>query len=374
MVKLSKTREFLITEFLNSLKEDKIPWTAGWIKYHQMNALSNHYYQGVNRMILDYVASLEGYSDPRWMTFKQIKDKGWHLNNAKGKGVPIEFWSAYDTVEKKTISSQEAKEILAEEDIDVDRIKFICKTYFVFNASLVEGIPKFQDEYRNEPIEVITEFFDNYLLSQNIELKHGGNEAFYTPQNDSITMPNINSFNDIYYYYDTLAHEISHSTGAVNRLNRDLKGSFGSINYAKEELRAEIGSSFIISELGLSMSEKSVTRHKAYIQSWIKILNNDPNELFRAITDAEKIEKYILEKGDIEFVRSSYIKKENELFNEIYDNLTESQIKGVIDKINAKENVMLTIDNPLLKEQIHSYITASELQILDNTESELNII
>lgn len=293
---MTKTRQFIIGQFLNCLKEEQIPWEKTWIVNKPMNGVSKHIYQGLNSLLLSFIASIRKYNDPRWLTFNQIKENKWKLINAKGKGIPIEYWSAYDIKEKKILSVAEAQEIIKE---DADRIKFIVKTYTVFNASLVEGIKPYLDKSIKIENTAIKDFFDTYLYNENIEIEYGGDIACYIPELDKIKMPDFTSFFDETEYFDTLAHEIAHSTGHKNRLNRKFC-KFGSEEYAKEELNAEISSAFLNAELGIPAGQKRINNHKAYIQFWISILEEKPNELFKAIHEAEKISKYILEKGEFE--------------------------------------------------------------------------
>ena len=296
--KLTKTRQLLIDEFIRCLKEEDITWEKSWKVVHQVNAISSHVYHGINCLLLSFVAESRHYTDPRWLTFNQIKSNGWKLENAKGQGIPIEYWSAYDKEEKKSITLAEANLLKASEP---DRVGFIVKTYVVFNAGLVNGIPPYEIEEKTVEHENIRDFFDNYLENESIALEHGGNDACYIPSLDKIRMPHLSRFKDELSYYDVLAHEIAHSTGHSNRLGRDLSGTFGSEKYAREELRAELTSAFLNAELNIPPSEERMNNHKAYVQSWIKILEDHPNELFKAIQDAENIKDYVIEKGDLEF-------------------------------------------------------------------------
>lgn len=131
------------------------------------------------------------------------------------------------------------------------------------------------------------------------KLRFYGDEAYYSPLIDQVTMPPKDQFLSNEEYDSTLLHELCHSTGHPGRMDRDLTGRFGSKSYAKEELRAEIASSFLMQSLQLPMPQSHIENHKAYIQSWIEVLKKDPKELFAAIKDAESIEKYALEKGGI---------------------------------------------------------------------------
>ena len=324
-VKLSKTRQFIIDEFINCLKEDRIPWEKGWTSLSMMNAVSNHQYSGLNCLILKYMSQVRGYNDPRWLTFKQVADKGWKLKDAKRKGIPIEFWSPWDVQRKEKITMKEAEMLLKE---DEDRVKFVCNCYYVFNAELVEGIEKF--EYGKKlktdiKHQIAEECINKFLENEKIKLTHFGEEAFYAPSEDRINIPLKEKFKSIDYYLSTLAHEVCHSTGHTNRLNRDMSGKFGSHDYAQEELKAEIGSALLNSELGIEINQEMMNNHKAYIQSWISIIEDKPNELFKAIYSAEKIAEYITEKGDLEKVRESF--SDFVEFFELYENEPEIMVE-----------------------------------------------
>ncbi|MGL6200846.1 MAG: zincin-like metallopeptidase domain-containing protein [Lachnospiraceae bacterium] len=102
------------------------------------------------------------------------------------------------------------------------------------------------------------------------------------------------AFKDQESYYNTIFHEMGHSTGHYTRLNRDLSG-FGTEEYAKKELRDETGSMFIEADLGIYMSGEHFQDHSNYLLSWIKVLKDDPNELFRTCADAEKISEGLVD-------------------------------------------------------------------------------
>ena len=120
---------------------------------------------------------------------------------------------------------------------------------------------------------------------------NGKGRAFYRPLTDSIHLPDREQFPSAENFYATALHELGHSTGHPDRLNRDLSHPFGSEGYAKEELRAEIASMILGDELGIGHDSN---QHAAYVGSWIKALKEDPLEIFRAAADAEKIQAYVL--------------------------------------------------------------------------------
>ncbi len=299
-MKINKVREQISQVFLESLKENELPWQKGWMTERPYNTVSNTEYRGVNSFWLSYAAEQKGYSDPRWCTFKQAKDKGWKVKKGE-HGTQVEFWSMYDTETKKKLTARESN--LLREELGEDfyeRVKPISSVYTVFNAEQMEGIPK--REKTQEPIksEELLRKRDTLIRNMEFTFHEGGNRAFYRPGDDCVTLPQMEQFRSIYDYMSVFLHESGHATGHESRLNRDLSGGFGSQKYAREELRAEIASAFTSQELGLGeMAAEHMDNHKAYIQSWIEVLEKEPQELFAAIRDAEKISDYLIEKGEI---------------------------------------------------------------------------
>ena len=112
---------------------------------------------------------------------------------------------------------------------------------------------------------------------------------------DSIHLPAVERFKSMQDFYATALHEIAHSTGHKDRLNREMSNGFGSPNYAREELRAELASVFMQVELGISLEGRHFENHAAYLASWLKAVKNNNKEFFSAATDAEKIADYVSE-------------------------------------------------------------------------------
>lgn len=309
-MKQNKLREQIAEQFLSALKEEQLPWHAMWVSQRPKNAISGKNYRGINSMWLSFVSQVKGYSDYRWCTYKQAQDKGWQVKKGE-KAVQIEYWRLYDKAQKKYIESSEARAIV---DADPDREKDIIlsvRFYSVFNGEQIEGIPELAVSTYTD-IETIRDQRDVLLNNMELSFHEGGTQAFYRPSEDSITMPPDTYFEDSYGYMSTFLHECGHATGHEKRLNRDLSGRFGSESYAKEELRAEIASAFTSQALGFGLMGadlySAMDNHKAYIQSWIKAIEDQPNELFAAIKDAEKISDYLLEKG--EFLKEEILEQE----------------------------------------------------------------
>lgn len=302
MAKMNKMREQLIEEFTKALSENTIPWERGWNVYRNQNALTSKAYRGANSLWLSMVASAKGYEDPRWCTYKQAQGKGWHVKKGE-KGTSVEFWAFYDTKTKRTLSALEREDLLQHltKTEAEERIRLISKTYVVFNGEQIEGIPAFEKKPIAFDEKEVVKLRDQVILEFSLAFIEGGGSAFYRERDDSITMPSVKDFNNQYTYLSTFLHEVAHSTGHQKRMNRDLSGSFGTPEYAKEELRAEISSAFTSQMLGvrLERTEESLQNHKAYIQNWMQVIKNDPNQLFRAINEAEKITDYIIEEAKL---------------------------------------------------------------------------
>ena len=290
-MKISKTKEELVNMYIDSLKEGKIPWRERWVSSLNVNGISDKEYKGINQLLLSYVTYKEQYNDNRWFTYYQIKQKGYKLKDAKGKGIPVEFYSVYDIKNKKKVDFADYERLVNERPETKVNYRLICNTSYVFNASLIEGVPE-QDKYPYDKSIPANNFIKKIISKLGVKYSERGNEAFYSPTTDEIVLPESKKFYDEYSYYATQLHEISHSTGSKDRLNRDIDFK-DKKSYAREELVAEISSSFLMAKLGIVPESEDYNNHKSYIQSWISILEDKPNELFKAINESNKVYDYI---------------------------------------------------------------------------------
>lgn len=348
---LNKARQRLVDEYLNALQEDVIPWHQEWASGKAINGITKKPYNGMNQLLLSHIAYLNNYSDPRWMTLHQANEKGWRIK-AGAKGTPIEFWSLYDELQRKNISIKEANDLISADESRRAFIKWKVRNYTVFNGEQITGISKYE-----EPLYKIKDpqpFIDTLIRGMGVTYIEEGRRAYYRPDDDSVHIPPSELFEDNYSYQATRLHELSHATGHSSRLNRQLSIGFGTTEYAKEELRAEIASSFIAADLQLQFDQKHLNNHKAYIQSWISILQNDPNELFRAIKDANAIYDYVAKTGRLDL----YQLKEGIINDEILKDKIETFAEdGLIDQntadlimIEQKEAVLEKLKNCSIEE------------------------
>ena len=290
-MKISKTKEELVNMYIDSLKEGEIPWRERWVSSLNVNGISDKEYKGINQLLLSYVTYKEQYNDNRWFTYYQIKQKGYKLKDAKGKGIPVEFYSVYDIKNKKKVDFADYEKLVNERPETKVNYRLICNTSYVFNASLIEGVPE-QDKYPYDKNIPANNFIKKIISKLGVKYSERGNEAFYSPTTDEIVLPESKKFYDEYSYYATQLHEISHSTGSKDRLNRNIDFK-DKKSYAREELVAEISSSFLMAKLGIVPESEDYNNHKSYIQSWISILEDKPNELFKAINESNKVYDYI---------------------------------------------------------------------------------
>ena len=329
-------RDTIAQDFVQALEEDQLPWRKMWAQQRAYNATTERDYHGINAMWLAWQASIKGYEDPRWCTFKQCQDHGWHVRKGE-KGTTVEFWSLYDTATRKTLSLEEADKLVREHPERQDDLTYISKRATVFNAQQIEGIPKLERPQEVD-MSAISAQRDTLLRNMGVHLREGGDQAYYEPGSDTIAMPPSHAFQSEYGYMSTLLHEAGHATGHESRLARDLSGGFGSEKYAKEELRAEIASAFTAQALGMHGEDEPahMANHKAYVQSWAKAIKDAPQELFAAIKDAEKISDYLIERG--EFTRAP--KAQQEVAQEASQEAEQQQHGqtgyAVVDELLAK--------------------------------------
>ena len=298
MPKYNRAKQKLIDLYVKCLSEDKIPWEKMWTTKPPVNAITGKNYKGINNLVLSYIVSERGYKDNRWCTFNQMKKKNWKFkSDAKGQGVYVEYWGKYNIKDKKTYSISQYQKIIKDNPELKDDFRTINKSTTVFNGDLIDGIPKQLDnEKDHDPIKT-SEFINNIITNLGVTYIESGDRAYYNPTYDKVVIPLSETFKNEYSYQATQVHELSHSTGHPSRLNRNLSNHFGTQGYAKEELRAEISSSFLMQELSLEYDDNHIRNHKAYIQSWMELIEDKPSELFKAISDADKIVDYLKENG-----------------------------------------------------------------------------
>lgn len=295
-------RKDLAEMFIESLSEKGLRWNAGWHvdSSGPCNAVTHRPYRGANYILLSMVQMVNGYKDYRWATMVQIMDKKniyhpgkkWHLKKGS-KAVYVEYWWPIDRQTGQSVTWDEKRLLIKSGDrceLDFD----LRSTYTpVFNASLIEGIEPMPTIEPNRDVTQ-DQLIARLCKGMSIEvLLDGKDSAYYSLKEDKIHLPDITMFKDEYEFNSTALHELCHATGHPERLNRDLKNSYGSETYAYEELVAEIGGAFMSPVLRIEPTEAHLNNHKAYVSSWIKAIKDKPDIIINAIKDAESAAKYM---------------------------------------------------------------------------------
>lgn len=277
-------------------KTGKLNWVKEWktkrgSNVFPMNGITKKRYEGINFFLL----CMQDYCNPYWLTYKQVEQLGGNVRKGE-KSTMIVFWkiNEYTTTNANT-NEEESKKVP------------ILRYYNVFNVEQCDNINIKEDEVpevqynENEKIEIAQSIVDNYQVREaiNYDIKES-DRAYYRPSTDSITMPLINQFNTSQSFYSTFFHEISHSTGHKNRLNRKEVVEttyFGSCDYGMEELTAELTSAFICAEIGIS-NENTERNSIAYLKNWKNAIKGDKKLFLMASQRASKSAKYILNKQE----------------------------------------------------------------------------
>ena len=280
---MSKSVYEMVTDrIIEQLESGVIPWEKPWtgVRSGAFNRVSKKSYSLLNQMILKH----EG----EYATFKQWQDLGGKVRKGE-KSEIIVFWKVLPVEEEQEDGTKTVKQI--------PLLKYIN----VFHISQVDGAEPLPKEELNdiEPIEQAEEVLKDYWTREHIKVEHvAGNKAFYSPNMDMIHLPLFEQFTNAEEYYSTAFHESVHSTMKESRCNREeeRKGkiaAFGSEEYSKEELIAEIGSANLLNIIGIE-TRKTFRNNAAYIQNWLSVLKNDVKFIVSAASKAEKAVNYIL--------------------------------------------------------------------------------
>lgn len=281
-------RRELTDKIIASLEAGTAPWQKPWDgsvvqSMSPFNPVSGTKYRGFNHLHL----MMLGHDDPRWCTYKQAQEQGWQVRKGE-RSTTVEFWKFYEEQERTNPETAEIEKIKVK--LDRPMVRYAK----VFNAQQMDGVPELdrsQGGYEWEPHEMAEKILSRSGVPMHFDQS---DRAFYNSMRDEIRMPPREAFPSLPQFYATALHELGHATGHETRLARKLGNGFGTVDYAKEELRAEMASFFLSARLGI---EFDVGNHAAYVGSWIQVLQNDKNEIFRAARDAEAITEYVMNLG-----------------------------------------------------------------------------
>ena len=265
-----------ITErVIEVLSQGTSPWHKPWSvkRGFPRNLVSKKAYRGINVFLLHAMQ----YESPFWLTFHQAQQLGASVRKGE-KACPVVFWKRLEIEDK--------------ESHEIEKIPML-RFYHVFNVAQLDGLKEMPTTDAEAVIAKPVEIVENMPLRPGI--KHGMAAAFYSPGEDIVGMPNLEQFESEAAYYAALFHELTHSTGHENRLNRPAVSSqkgFGSEDYSREELVAEMGAAFLCGQAGIE--ERTLNNSAAYIQNWLTVLKNDNKLIVQAAAQAQKAADFIL--------------------------------------------------------------------------------
>jgi len=273
------------------LEAGRFPWVQPWGRPDgdggaigpglPRNALTARRYSGVNILILWGAVIEHGYPSQGWLTFKQALEAGGAVRKGE-RGTTVVYTDRF------TPEAEKARAI--ETGSDAKTIRFL-KRFTVFNVAQCEGLrPGLAPDPVPLPERQIVPVAEEVIAASGIEFRVGGNRAFYVPARDYVQVPPQPAFFEQINYYRTCLHELCHGSGHKSRLGRNLAGSFGSKDYAREELIAEMGSAFLCAALGIAPT----VRHADYLGSWLDVLREDNRAIFRATSAASKAADWLL--------------------------------------------------------------------------------
>lgn len=284
--------EIITERIVSMLEAGTVPWRKTWRTGSgsgfaaPMNLKSGKAYRGVNVFIL----ACQGYGSPYWVTFNQAKALGGSVRKGQ-KGTPCVFWNWIVRDAKPGERAGKDGKV---------RIPFL-RYFTVFNVAQCDGltVPDATAVPAPGPAEAIDAAEAIVRGMPNAPaIGYHGDRAFYSPAHDSITVPTRDAFESPAAFYATVFHEMGHSTGHADRLDRKgvaQPSYFGSHEYSQEELVAEMTAAFLCAESGIEAA--TIENSAAYIASWLQSLKNDPKMLVMAAAQAQKAADYILDRG-----------------------------------------------------------------------------
>lgn len=280
----------ITNQIINRIEESgKLPWRRPWREIEAYNFKSKKPYSFLNQMLLKRSG---GY-----LTFKQLTELGGHLREGS-KSEIVTFFKVYDG--KEVLKNTDGEVIKDKDGKPKHKQRFALRYYRVFSVQDIDGIEDKPIEMNQniQPVEKAEAIIRGYVNRSGVAFKSEPSaSAFYAPVEDLVSVPAIGQFDDNSEYYSTVFHELTHSTGHTKRLNRQgFKDGmrFGSCDYSKEELIAEIGSCFLRREARIE-SKSAFENSTAYVENWKNRIKQDDHLIISAASKAEKAVKFILD-------------------------------------------------------------------------------
>ena len=285
----SKVYQIVTDRIIGLLESGTVPWRKPWASGavgHPQNLTSGKRYRGINVFLLSAV----GYGSPYWLTYRQAQGRGGNVRKGE-HAIPVVFWKQWETTRTDPETGERGRVTIP-----------VLRYFNVFNVEQCEGIEYPKPEQPATPFEPI-EQCEHVVeeMPKRPEIRHGEARAWYQPSADLVNMPRPELFSQPEEYYSTLFHELTHSTGHRGRLNR--KGiadvhPFGSADYSREELVAEMGAAFLGGHCGIEPA--TIENSAAYIGGWLRRLKGDEKLVVQAAGQAQKAADFILGAGGVE--------------------------------------------------------------------------
>src|ERR1051325_7312354 len=275
----------IVTAIEQGVSNWRMPWhSSGRFAFSPINVTSKKPYRGINTVCLWAAAQAKCYERGEWATYQQWQERKAQVRKGE-KATTVVFW-------KFANSSAETEDDGEGHTASFSRLLF-TRGYYVFNAAQVDGYTLKADA--DKPIEQRIESAEQFFSRINARVAHHGNRAFYSPADDTITLPPFAAFFTPMDYYSTRAHETGHWTSKESRCNRELGKRFGDNAYSVEELIAELTAAFVCAHLGLSSEPRP--DHAQYIASWLRVLKADKRAIFTAASKAQQAADYMIQQS-----------------------------------------------------------------------------
>jgi antirestriction protein ArdC len=271
-------------QIIAALETGVPPWRKPWDSDKAggpampQNATTGARYRGINVLTLGMSPLAFVSGDPRWASYKQAAERGWQVRKGS-RGTTGFFYKKIEVGERDNGSEDR-------------RVIPILRAFTLFHASQIDGIPPYVAPGIDEAPWREPEAAATIARNSGAVIRIGGDRAFYSPSTDHVQLPPTGAFRSPAAFASVELHELAHWSGHESRLNRDLRNHFGSHDYAREELRAELAQVMICSEIGIE--DCDFTNGAAYIGDWLGRLRDDKREVFRAAADAQRIADYLL--------------------------------------------------------------------------------
>ena len=273
---MSTAYEIVTESIIKQLESGVAPWRKPWRTGMPASFVSKKEYRGINIFLL----ASQGYGSQFWLTYRQAQALGGNVKEGE-RGTKVVFWKIRELHQENA----ETGEI-------ENRKSILLRYYIVFNIEQCEGIKS------PEPVRVINpmEQCEHIVNSMpNPPSFEQDSRAFYRPSTDTVGMPARSAFDSAERYYSTLFHELTHSTGHPTRVGREgimNHNPFGSEDYSKEELVAEMGAAMLCGVAGIE--SHTLENSAAYLQTWINRLRSDSRLIVSAASQSQKAADYIL--------------------------------------------------------------------------------